>query len=317
MLTLAFDLGKTHCRVALFDDDRRLAEAERPGSSGLAHPSGVEDALQAMAAASAELEITKADAVCAGLAGLGRAREHAPALATGLASAYGTGNITLSSDITIAHAGALDGSPGVVIAAGTGSVALAINKAGESALCDGWGYLLGDDGSGYAIGRAGLAAALREHDGRAGSPELRRLAEQRFGALEELPTTIHQSDNPPRFIATFTPDVAAAAQGCDPIATAIWESAARSLAATAMAAGNRVFSVGQRFDVATVGGLFDAGILLMEPFQEKLRRTAPHAHLISSQGDALEGARLLATRPDLPHHSLTLRLPADTTARSS
>jgi N-acetylglucosamine kinase-like BadF-type ATPase len=317
MLTLAFDLGKTRCRAALFDDDRRVAETEQPGSSGLADPNGVEDARQAITAASAQLRVTKAEAVCAGLAGLGRARQHAPALATGLAHTFGTDNIVLSSDITIAHAGALGGGPGVVIAAGTGSVALAINKAGDSALCDGWGYLLGDDGSGYAIGRAGLTAALREHDGRGGSPQLRRLAEQRFGPLEQLPSTIHQSDNPPQLIATFTSDVAAAARDGDPIATAIWKSAAQSLAATAVAAGNRVFSPNQPFNIATAGGLFDAGALLLEPFKDALRRAAPNAHLVTRQGDALDGARLLATRPDLPHHSLTLRPLADITSQPS
>ena len=314
MLTLAFDLGKTRCRVALFDDNRRLAEAEQPGSSGLADPNGVEDALRAMAAATAQLKVTKADAVCAGLAGLGRARDRAPALAAGLARAYGTANIVLSSDITISHAGALGGAPGVVLAAGTGSVALAIDQAGKSTLSGGWGYLLGDDGSGYAIGRAGLAAALREHDGRGGSPQLRRLAEQRFGSLEALPTTIHTSANPPRLIATFTPDVAAAAQAGDPIATRIWQTAAQALAATAVAAGQRVFGPNQPFDIATAGDLFNAGPLLVLPFEDELRRTAPQVRLVSRQGDALDGARLLATRTGLPHNSLLLRPPLSITS---
>lgn len=307
MLILAFDLGKSRCRAALFDDNRRLAEAEQPGSSGLADPNGVTDALRAMAAATDQLKVSKADAVCAGLAGLGRARDRAPALAAGLARAYRTANIVLSSDITISHAGALGGAPGVVIAAGTGSVALAIDEAGRSALCDGWGYLLGDDGSGYAIGRAGLAAALREHDGRGGSAELHRLAEQRFGPLEALPATIHAAANPPRLIASFTPDVAAAAQAADPIAARIWQGAAQALAATAVAAGGRVFGPGQPFDIATAGGLFDAGALLMQPFEEELRRAAPQARLVSRQGDALDGARLLASRTGLPHNSLLLR----------
>jgi len=307
MLILAFDLGKTRCRAALFDDKRRIADAEQPGSSGLADPGGVEDALHAMAAAAAQIKVTKAEAVCAGLAGLGRARDRAPALAAGLARAYGTANIVLSSDITISHAGALGGGPGGVIAAGTGSVALAIDQAGKSALCDGWGYLLGDDGSGYAIARAGLAAALREHDGRGGSPQLHRLAEQRFGPLEALPAIIHGAANPPRLMASFTRDVAAAAREGDQTATGIWQAAAQALAATAVAAGGRVFGPSQPFDIATAGGLFDAGPLLMQPFEEELRRAAPQARLVSRQGDALDGARLLASRTGLPHNSLLLR----------
>jgi N-acetylglucosamine kinase-like BadF-type ATPase len=83
-----------------------------------------------------------------------------------LARRFATNSIVLASDITTSHAGALGGAPGVVVAAGTGAAALALDQEGRSAICDGWGYLLGDEGSGYAIGRAGLASALREHDGR-------------------------------------------------------------------------------------------------------------------------------------------------------
>ncbi|MYS50866.1 ATPase, partial [Streptomyces sp. SID6013] len=70
------------------------------------------------------------------------------------------------SDAVTAHAGALGGRAGVVLAIGTGSVAVGIGADGTYARVDGWGPLLGDDGSGARIGTAGLRAALRAHDGR-------------------------------------------------------------------------------------------------------------------------------------------------------
>ena len=260
-----------------------------------------------MVAAGDELAVGTADTVCAGLAGLGRARQHAHALATGLALRFKTDRVVVASDITTSHAGALRGAPGVVLAAGTGSAALAIDRAGQSVIADGWGYLLGDQGSGYAIGRAGLAGALREHDGRGGSAVLLRLAGERFGALDALPSTIHSAANPARAVAGFARDVAVAARDGDRIALDIWQAAGRALAETALAAGRRVFGAHKGFDVATTGGLFDAGPLLIEPFEDELRRGHLNVNLCSSQGDALDGARLLAMEQDLPHLLLTLR----------
>lgn len=72
----------------------------------------------------------------------------------------------LSADYEIALVGALGQRCGVLILAGTGSLAYGVNGAGESALVGGWGYLLGDEGSGYWIGMEGLRAAARTLDGR-------------------------------------------------------------------------------------------------------------------------------------------------------
>ena len=82
----------------------------------------------------------------------------------------------------IAHAGALDGEPGVVLIAGTGVVALAIGADGALRTADGWGPWLGDEGGGAWIGAAGLRTALRAHDGRGRSTTLLDAARARFGA---------------------------------------------------------------------------------------------------------------------------------------
>lgn len=72
--------------------------------------------------------------------------------------------VRLMHDTEIAHAGALGGQAGVVVIAGTGSVAYARSERGQSALAGGWGYLFGDEGSAFWIARTALADAMRTSD---------------------------------------------------------------------------------------------------------------------------------------------------------
>ena len=176
----------------------------------------------------------------------------------------GPKRVAVTSDAVIAHAGALDGKPGVVLIAGTGVVALAIGADGALRTADGWGPWLGDEGGGAWIGAAGLRAALRAHDGRGPSTTLLDAARARFGAPETWPAQLTGA----AAVASFAPDVLAA-QG-DAAALAIVSAAAEALAATARAVGDG--------PVAMVGGL--AGV-------EALRA---RLDLVPAAGDALDGA---------------------------
>jgi N-acetylmuramic acid 6-phosphate etherase len=305
---LVFDVGKSGCRGARYDGDTRRATATGEGGVGLADSRGVDSAVAAVTENARLLGAERADVAVVGLAGLGRARHKAPQLAHALLRRLGAGEVVLAGDMTTSHAGALGGEPGVVLAAGTGVVALGIDAQGRSAVCDGWGYLLGDDGSGYAVGRAGLAGALREHDGRGGSALLHRLARQRYGDLDRLPGIVHGAANPAREVAAFAADVRDAAEQADPEAVAIWQSAGRALASCVAGAAR---GLGTRdVTLATTGGLFDAGAVLNAPFEQELLRLLPAARLVAARGDALHGARILATDRGLPHEALVQRFHA-------
>jgi N-acetylglucosamine kinase-like BadF-type ATPase len=287
----------------LFVDGTRTAEASSSGAVGLANTDGVASAMAAIAEATDGWG--SVDAICGGLAGLGQGRERAPALATELAARFGTDRVLLTTDMAIAHAGALGGAPGAVLAAGTGAIAMAIAPDGSIHTVDGWGYLLGDEGSGYAIGRAGLAAALHAHDGRSdGSTRLRRLATARFGSLNGLPSLVFAAANPPGLIGGFARDVAEAAHAGDEVARRIWVDAGRALAATA-AAALATLSNGSS-TLACTGGLFEVGALLGDPFDAELAALAPGVSRSPALGDALSGAFLLHARPDLPHRRLLI-----------
>nr|WP_232001405.1 N-acetylmuramic acid 6-phosphate etherase [Mycobacterium sp. 1165178.9] len=256
-MILAVDLGKTSCRAAA--GSRRVMGA---GAPGLATPGGVRAAEAAIVAVTRDFG--PFDEVVVGAAGALAAPDAARALGGALLKSLQAQRITMTSDAVIAHAGALNGQPGVVLIAGTGVVALAIDANGALRTADGWGPWLGDEGGGTWIGAAGLRAALRGHDGRGPSTALLDAARARFGAPATWPAQLTDA----AALASFAPDVIAA-QG-DAAALAIISAAAEALAATARAAGDG--------PVAMVGGL-----ARIEALRERL-------DLIPAAGDGLEGA---------------------------
>ena len=257
VVILAVDLGKTSCRAAA--GGRR---AEGAGAPGLAAPGGVRAAEAAILAVVGEFG--PVDEVIVGAAGALAAPDAARALGNSLLASLRAQRVAVTSDAVIAHAGALDGEPGVVLIAGTGVVALAIGADGALRSADGWGPWLGDEGGGAWIGAAGLRAALRAHDGRGPSTTLLHAARARFGAPETWPVQLTGA----AALASFAPDVLAVPG--DAAARAIVNAAAEALAATARATGDG--------PVAMVGGLAGFKVLC-----EQL-------DLVPAAGDALDGA---------------------------
>ncbi|MEU6357344.1 BadF/BadG/BcrA/BcrD ATPase family protein [Streptomyces sp. NPDC047072] len=233
----------------------------------------------------------------AGLATLGDAlREELPGA---LAREFGVRTVALVADAVTAYVGALGSRPGAVVAAGTGLIAVGTDlKCWRRA--DGWGHLLGDCGGGAWIGRAGLEAALRAHDGRpGGSKALLARAEEVFGPVRELPGKLYPRTDRPAVLASFAPEVAACADG-DPVAAGILREAARNMAESAAA----VCPTAGEPQVALTGGLFRTGAALLVPLEEELRRLLPHARQVAPAGGPLEGSVQIAT--DLARNALTL-----------
>lgn len=321
MSVLAIDLGKTGCRAALTEPGTRHQTVAIEGARGLADRGGVEAAVLAITHAASRLVAPDdVDVLVVAAAGLGRTSPHsgvahdrAEALLELLDDVFAYAHLVVCSDMTAAHAGALAGQPGVVLAAGTGTVALAIAASGAFSVVDGWGYLLGDEGSGYAIGRSGLSAALRSHDGRGGSPALASAATARYGELDSLPGVIHGNANPAAAIAAFAPDVLTAADRGDSYALRIRDRAVAELVSTAVTAAEAIHSdEGGEPEIATLGGLFE-NRGMRDAFTEALHASAPHLAIQAPKGSALDGAMLLANT-GLPHEPLiTRRLAARTT----
>ncbi|HEX6358343.1 N-acetylglucosamine kinase [Actinophytocola sp.] len=251
------------------------------------------------------------DRVAVGLTGMPGLLEDPKELAEQVHRFVRTTSVVVASDALTTHLGALAGRPGCVVAAGTGVIALGTDHETTWRQADGWGHLLGDEGSGAWIGREALQAALRHRDGRDGGSEL--LLDKlltRFGDTDALLRTVYGSPSPAHELAAFAPLAADAAHENDPVAAGIWSRAGTHLAASAHAAARALppeFSWG--------GRLFDAGPLLLDPFRAELTRRRPSALVREPAGQAVDGALLLARRglpPEHPHppeYAVELRRP--------
>ncbi|MFF3911978.1 N-acetylglucosamine kinase [Streptomyces sp. NPDC001852] len=303
---LAVDSGGSGLRVAVGVPGRAPAaqresrEPVRTGARGI-DPAHLMAQLVPLARASAAEagvdELGTAVVGAAGFATLGDAlRAELPAA---LARELGVRHVALAADAVTAYVGALGPSPGAVLAAGTGLVAVGTDLTAWRR-ADGWGHLLGDCGSGAWIGRAGLEAALRAHDGRdGGSAPLLTCAEEQFGPVRGLPGLLYPRSDRPAVLASFAPRVAACADH-DPVAAGILRAAARHMAESVAA----VCPADGHPRVALTGGLFRLGEPLLTPLREELASRVPQARRVPAEGDPLHGSVRIAS--DLAAGRLTL-----------
>lgn len=299
-LIVAIDLGGSGTRLLAEGaaDGRTVARFSGPprAASTGASDDAVADALTHLATRLAEQldqQRPPVVAVVAGIAGFSSLVKDPVWVRDRVAGAFGARDTLLASDMVTAHAGALGGRPGAVLAAGTGAVALGTDLARAWRRVDGWGHLIGDLGSGAWIGMEALREAARALDGRAAPTALADAATARFGDLTSWPAQLYPRADRPRVLGEFVPDVVAAAEGGDEAAAEILRRAAGHLADTLSAA----IGEGVPPRVALTGGLFGIpGALLRDPVIAALRRRHPGLEIADDPGSPLDGAVLLARR---------------------
>lgn len=292
---LLVDGGQSGCRVVYVEDGEWVGSGDGIGVSRQVRErsEGLSAALEhALAELSPRPEAV--DVVAAGLTGFDDSPEAAGTIATSIRSLVRAGRVILTNDAVTSYLGAIGPVPGAIVAAGTGVIALVGDTGRGFARSDGWGYMLGDDGGGYYIGRRGLASALRAWDGRGGSEVLKHKAKRGIGSPVEIKRYVYESPNPVSRVAEFAVRVAEAAREGDPIAAGIWADAATELSSTADAALLQLFEPGSTVTVSWTGSLFKAEDLLLNPFKYHLLEAWPSARLLPPVGGALRGAELLA-----------------------
>ncbi|MEV0978877.1 BadF/BadG/BcrA/BcrD ATPase family protein [Streptomyces sp. NPDC049915] len=297
-VVLAVDSGGSGLRVAVGTvargvlGQRASREPVRTGDRGIDADHLLAQLLPLTRALLAETGLPAPVAATVGAAGLATLGDALRAELPGaLRRELGTGRLALAADAVTAYTGALGPHPGAVIAAGTGLIAIGTDLTGWRR-ADGWGHLLGDCGSGAWIGRAGLEAALRAHDGRSGgSAALLARAEKAFGPVAGLPGALYPRPDRPAVLASFAPQVGACAADGDPVAVAVLREAARHIADSAAA----VCPLSGEPWVALTGGLFKVGEPLLVPLEEELAARLPHARRVPAEGDPLHGAVRVAT----------------------
>ncbi len=289
MIILGADIGGTSSRVVLYDDDSERARAE---GSGFPMRSGNGDQLAAVISELARPLLAKgrnvrADTLVVGAAGAGRETER-DELRASLDRERLAWRVIVTTDAELARAAAFAGAPGVLLIAGTGSIAVARDVRGNNKRVGGLGWRMGDHGSAYWLGARALEAIGAMHDG-LGDPT--RLAESLcasakaagIGALVRWSTTATPAE-----VAALGPAVLQCAENGDRVAAALRDAAVDALAGLAMAAG------GGLLPIAMSGGLLAPG----RPLRNRVAATLEsrhHATVIERAIDPCRGAPILAS----------------------
>jgi N-acetylglucosamine kinase-like BadF-type ATPase len=206
------------------------------------------------------------------------------------------GNFIVDTDARIALTGAIGFGAGIVVIAGTGSVAFGRNEAGEEFRAGGWGPTIGDEGSGFWIAREGLSAIVRAPDGRGFATRMTELLcnEYDMCSPDDLPKFVYATTTHADDIARYGKLVIEAAAGGDQVAGNILARAGAELAECVLAVARKLHMVDSEFGVAHVGGAFHAGELLLNPMRLRLNREAPGATLGPPRAPPVYGAARLA-----------------------
>jgi N-acetylglucosamine kinase-like BadF-type ATPase len=297
-LLLGVDCGGSHTAVVVGDRSGHvLARAEGPGSA--IRPGGAERSAAVIlevarrAAAQAGVSLPAGGALV-GAAGAGRAPER-QALEAAIVAAGVAARAAVRGDVEIALASAFGTGPGVLVNAGTGSIAYARVADGGLFRAGGHGWQLGDEGGGYWLGRRALSAAARAQDGLGESSTLLErllvaLGLQTFDDLIRWTSTAT-----PAQVAGLAPHVLNAAREGEIVAQRIVEEAAAELAQLVRVLA-RHFSTTNDFMIATAGGLLRPGSPLVTALRNRIAADVPGARFaeVSGSVDAPVGALRLA-----------------------
>ncbi|GAA5094866.1 BadF/BadG/BcrA/BcrD ATPase family protein [Microbacterium yannicii] len=290
---LAIDAGQTGIKVRVGEHDLlfpgiRTHEPLLPQLAAVAHA--------AIARTGVEVSV-----VSAGVSGLTTKEADAAEFLARIADPM-VREVILAHDSTTSFLGALGDTRGAVVAAGTGVVTLAVG-AERVARVDGWGYLMGDAGSGYWIGREALDAVMREFDGRGPATRLRTVAEERWPDLGQAYIHLQSADDRVSVVASLAEHVARLASDGDAVSQHITVRAGGELAHSVETSLRRVRSddPDELFAACAIGGVFRSPQLL-EAFSSHIAASELNVTLVEPRGHGIDGAAALA---DLaPQHPL-------------
>jgi len=246
------------------------------------------------ACAAANVNPAQIQRTCAGVAG--GARPEIDELVRRMLSEFVSGQIEVVGDMVIAMEAAFGSGPGVIVIAGTGSIAYGRNSKGETARAGGWGFAISDEGSGHWIGRSAVAAAMRAYD-KQPSETADLLLDSIMKAWsvdsrEQLVLIANKSAD----FAALVPAVVFAAEAGDATARNVLTQAGTELATLAGIVISRLFGNAVAVPVAVSGGVFCNASLVRQVFYDRLRVEYPQVLLSASLVDPARGALQLARK---------------------
>ncbi len=297
MPVLGIDVGgsKTVCQLA--DDDECVIAESRAEGANLqgAGELALEKVLHAVMENTLEGTGVIPAVICLGIAGVDRATDEA--VVRSIMSRIGhKARILVVNDALIALQAGVGHAAGIVIVSGTGSIAYGRNDQGEAARAGGWGYVLGDEGSGYWIGRLALRAVVRHADGRGPVTSLTPRLLAHFGVARagDLIHKVYHEELSPRSIGAVAKYVQRARDEGDIVAMGILNRAADELMAAASAVIARLELGEQDFTFVLAGGMFHGVPWLCDQMQRLLPTLAPRSKVMRLDREPALGAVRLA-----------------------
>jgi N-acetylglucosamine kinase-like BadF-type ATPase len=280
MHVLGIDAGGTKTVAYLADADGRNIAEGRAGGANLQ----TEGELQVEKILHDVIEqvtrgrnITPA-AVCLGMAGVDREADGRTIRDIMCRLGYRSHTLIVNDALIALVAGA-GASPGLVVISGTGSIAFGVSHRGLAARAGGWGPTLGDEGSGYWIGRRALEAVTRDADGRGPTTELSQLVLDHFQLPrpQSLVAEIYHQPQGRRAIAALATLVDGARAAGDLVATEIMVAAADELALAAASVISRLEMRGEQFPILLAGGLLKRSEWLAAEVARRMAEVAPRS----------------------------------------
>lgn len=245
------------------------------------------------ACAMSAADIGQVRSTCIGIAGAGRPDivETVRTLVAGIVP----GVVEVVGDMGIAMEAAFGDGPGMIVVAGTGSIAYGRNDRGETARAGGWGPLISDEGSGEWIGKQAVAAAMRAHDAGQNTVLAQSIVNTWHVATRDDMSRIANSYPPPDFAALF-PLVLAAAERGDTHARELLTNAGRELGMLGRTVIRRLWPGPQVVRVAVSGGVFQNSSVVRNVFANTVLAERPQAAVSFGRVEAALGALSLARR---------------------
>jgi len=295
---VGIDGGGSTTRCVVGDEKSILGRGEA-GPSNIVRVGGrnAQEAITAaikLACSEAKIEPSQIQRTCVGIAGGGRseiANQVRQILSTIVA-----GEVEVVGDMVIALEAAFGNGPGVIVIAGTGSIAYGRNAAGETARAGGWGFAISDEGSAHWIGRTAVSEAMRAAD-EGQNPELMKnlLSAWQLNSSEQM--TMAANTSPTADFAKLFPAIVAAADQRDSIARDVLTRAGREVARLASTVISRLFPHNKGgVRVAIAGGVFSNALLVRHVFYNQLRLSHPKVLASETVVEPVHGALQIARK---------------------
>jgi N-acetylglucosamine kinase-like BadF-type ATPase len=293
---LGIDAGGTKTVCLLADATGRILGEARAGGANLASVGEleVEKVLHEVMERALGDRLVRPAVICLGIAGVDRPND-AVVIRRLMRRIAAQAQVLIANDALIALVAGIGHEPGVVIIAGTGSIAYGRNERDEAARAGGWGYVLGDEGSGYWIGRQALRAVVRHADGRGRPTALTPHVLAHFGVAraQELVYAIYHRNLRPSAIAAVARAVQQAADEGDETALNILAVGARELAGCAASVVRQLDLAATPFTFVLAGGTLSLPRLLAD-LKPLLLDLAPQATIVRLEREPAWGAVTLA-----------------------